>query len=55
MHLTRSFDEKLDDIFKSGNCGKLHFDEVSRLTTQKAYIKFKLEILKGGNWFINAG
>ena len=49
MHLTRSFDENLDDILKSGNCGKLHYDEVKRLTTQKAYIKFKLEILKVGN------
>jgi hypothetical protein len=49
MRLTRSFDENLDDIFKSGNCGKLHYDVVKRLATQKAYIKFKLEILKVGN------
>jgi hypothetical protein len=49
MHLTRSFDEKLDDIFKSGSCRKLNYDEVNRFTTQKAYIKFKLEILKVGN------
>ena len=49
MHLTRSFDENLDDIFKAGNCGKLHYDVVKRLTTQKAYIKFKVEILKVGN------
>ena len=49
MHLTRSSDEKLDDVCMSGNCGKLHYDVVSRLTTQKAYIKFKPEILKVGN------
>ena len=49
MHLSRSFDENVDDIFRSGNCGKLHCDVVRRLTTQKDYIKLKLEILKVGN------
>ena len=49
MNLTRSSNENLDDVFKSGNCGKLHYDVVNRLTTQKACIKFKLEILKVGN------
>jgi len=29
MHLTRSFDENLEDVFKSGNCWKLHFDVVN--------------------------
>jgi hypothetical protein len=55
MHLTRSSGENLDDIFMSGNCGKLRYDEVNRLTTQEAYVKFKVEILKFGNSLINAG
>jgi mRNA-degrading endonuclease RelE of RelBE toxin-antitoxin system len=46
MHLTRSFNENLDDVFKSENCWKLHFDVVGRLQTQKGDMKFKLEILK---------
>jgi hypothetical protein len=49
MHLTRSFDENLDDVFKSGNCGNVHHDVVSRLVTPENCIKFKLEILKVGN------
>ena len=46
MLLTRSFDENLDYVLKSENRGKLHFDVVNRLKTQKARIKLKLEILK---------
>ena len=49
MHLTRSFDENVDDIFTSGNCGKLHCDVVNRLKARDTYIKFKLEILAVGN------
>jgi E3 ubiquitin-protein ligase SIAH1 len=49
MHLTRSFDEYLDDVFHSENCGKLQFDEVNRPEAQKGDLKFKLEILKVGN------
>ena len=49
MHMTRSFDEVVDDIFKSGNCGKLHYDVVNRLQTQKGDLKFKLEILRVGD------
>ena len=49
MHLTRSFDEKLDDIFKSGNCGKLHYDVVSRLRDEMSKLKFKIEILRVGD------
>jgi hypothetical protein len=48
MHLTRRFDEKLDDIFKSGNCGKLHYGVVSRLTDEMSKLKFKIEILRVG-------
>jgi len=46
IHLTSSFDEDLDDVFKSENCWKLHFDAVSRLQTQEGDLKFKLELLK---------
>lgn len=48
MHLTRSFGENSDDIFKSGNCGKLHYDVVRRLGTKEGDLKFKIEILRGG-------
>jgi hypothetical protein len=54
MHLTRSFDENLDDIFKSRNCGKLHYDVVNRLETPECDLKFKLEILRVGDCFIFA-
>jgi len=49
MHLTRSFDEDLDDIFKSGNCAKLQGDVVSRLKSQDVELKFKLDILRVGH------
>ena len=49
MHLTRSFDENLEDVFKSGNCWKLHFDVVNHPETQEGDLKFKLEILKVDN------
>jgi E3 ubiquitin-protein ligase SIAH1 len=49
MHLTRSFDEKLDDVFNSGNCGKLHYDVVSRLRDKMSKLMFKIEILKVGD------
>jgi E3 ubiquitin-protein ligase SIAH1 len=49
MHLTRSFDEKLDDIFQSGNCGKLHYGVVSRLANEMSKLRFKIEILKVGD------
>jgi len=45
MHFARSFDENLDDIFNSENCGKLHFD-VNLLETEEDDLQFKLEILK---------
>ena len=46
MHLTRSFLEHVGDSFNSGNCGKLHYDVVSRLKTREGDLKFKLAILK---------
>jgi hypothetical protein len=49
MHMARSFSENLDDIFKSGNCGRLHCDVVSRLRSEEGNVKFKMEILKVGN------
>ena len=44
--LTGSFLEDLDEIFNSGNCGKLHYDVVSRLTAKESVLKFKLEIFR---------
>jgi len=33
MHLTRSADEDLNELYNSGKCGKLLYDVVSRLNT----------------------
>ena len=49
MHLTRSSDENLVDIHRSGLCGKLHFDVVSRLADKMTKLKYKIEILKVGD------
>jgi hypothetical protein len=49
MHLTRSAGENLDELYRSGKCGKLHYDVVSRLTDEQSNLKFKLEIIKIGN------
>ena len=49
MQLTRSFDENLDDILKSGNCVKLHFDMVSRLETKEGGLKYKTAIFPVGD------
>jgi hypothetical protein len=49
MHLTGSFDENLDDVYSSGECGKLRYDVVSRLRDEEGKVKFKLEIIKVGN------
>ena len=46
MHSTRSFDENVDDVFKSENCGKLNFDEVNHPESQESDLKFKIEVLK---------
>jgi hypothetical protein len=45
MHLTRSYDENLADVYKSGNCGMLGYDKVSRLKDENGNVKFKLEII----------
>ena len=46
MHVVRSFAEKLDDVFGAGNCGKLHYDVVSRLRDENGRVMFKTEILR---------
>jgi hypothetical protein len=50
-HSTRSFHEHFYDtsIFKSGNCGKLHYDVVSRLATKDDGLKFKVKIFRFGD------
>jgi hypothetical protein len=48
-HVARSFAENLDDIFKSGNCGKLHYDVVSRFKNEEGNVDFTMEILRTGN------
>jgi hypothetical protein len=49
MHLTRSCNEDLGNVFKSGNCVKLHYDVVSRLRDKEGNVKYKLEIIRVGN------
>jgi len=49
MHLTRSSDENLDDVYNSGKCGKLLYEVMSRLKDEKGNVKFKLEISRVGN------
>jgi hypothetical protein len=49
IHLTRSYNEGLYDVYDKGNCGKLHFHEVSRLKDKEDNVKFRLEIIRVGN------
>jgi hypothetical protein len=49
MHLTRSFNEGCHEIFRSGNCGKLHFNVVSRLATKDDGLKFKIKMFQVGD------
>jgi hypothetical protein len=49
MHLTRSYNENVHDVYRSGNCGKLHYDAVSRLKDKEGNVKFKLEIIRVNN------
>ena len=49
MHLTRSSGENMDDLYRSGKCGMLDFDVVSRLKDEQSNLKFKLEIIRIGN------
>jgi hypothetical protein len=49
MHVTRHFTENMDDIFRSGNCGELQFDVVSRLRNEDGSLKFKIKIRKMGD------
>ena len=49
MHLTRSFNEDLDNILKSGNCVKLHYDVVSRLENKERVLKYKTAIFPVGD------
>jgi hypothetical protein len=46
MLTTRSLAEHVDDIFRSGNCGKLHYDVVRRLRDKECNLHFKLKILR---------
>jgi len=54
MHLTRSAGEDLDELCRSGKCGKWDYDVLSRLTDEQNNLKFKLEIIRVGDWYISA-
>ena len=49
MHLTRSSNENLNDLYTSCKCGKLHYDVVDRLKDGEGNLKFKMEIVRIGN------
>jgi hypothetical protein len=46
IHVVRNFAEILDDMFKSGNCGKLHYDVLSRFKNEKGDVPFKMKICR---------
>jgi hypothetical protein len=46
MYLNRSAGEDLSDIFRSGKCGKLHYDVVFRLMDQEGDLNGKIEIIR---------
>ena len=52
MHLTRSFDEDLDNVCSSSKCGNLRYDVVNRLRDEEGNVKFKLEIIRVANGFL---
>jgi hypothetical protein len=45
-HVTRSFEESMDEIREAGRCVKLHFDVVSRFLNMKHNLKFHMEIFR---------
>jgi hypothetical protein len=49
MHVARSVAENLDDIFKSGNCVKLHCDVVRCFENEEGDVDFTVGILRVGN------
>jgi hypothetical protein len=49
MHLTRWYNEGLQDMYSPGGFGKLDFEEVCYLKDKKGNLMFKLEITKVGN------
>jgi hypothetical protein len=53
MHLTKGSDVDLDDLYRSGGCGNLNCDVVGCLK-DGGNVKFSVEIIRVGYWFINA-
>jgi hypothetical protein len=49
IHLTRSYNESLCDVYKSCSCEYLHYDAVNRLKDKEGNVKFKLEIIRVDN------
>jgi hypothetical protein len=45
-HVTRSFEECMDDIENTGKCIKLHFDVVKNFVNMKNNLKFQMEIFR---------
>jgi len=49
MHLARSFHENFEDIFKAGNCVKVHCGEVSSLANEVSKFKTKIKVFPVGD------
>lgn len=45
-HVTRNFDENMDEIRETGRCVKLHFDVVKNFVNLKNNLKFQMEIFR---------
>jgi hypothetical protein len=45
-HVTRSFEESMDDIRGTGKCIKLHYDVVKNFVNAKNNLKFHMEIFR---------
>lgn len=46
MHLSLASAADLGDVFRSGNCVKLHYEVVSHLKNEEVELNFKMVMLK---------
>jgi hypothetical protein len=51
MCLTRSANENYLDMWRSDNCGKLHYDVLRHLRNRKGHLNYKVEIIRVGSDF----
>jgi hypothetical protein len=46
MHLSRALAENLGNVFRIGNCVKLHYEVASHLKNEEDKMNFKMVMLK---------